>query len=127
VSSGNSPDTLQIIGTDPGDPPYYAVQGTFALPDVTLTSGSYYLALQSVSDYPNYLAGGTYGGGAAETHDGGLTWAPGYEYNSSLPVTITAVSAAPEPATWALMISGIALTGGIMRTRARRSALLLGA
>jgi hypothetical protein len=42
-------------------------------------------------------------------------------------VTLGTVSAAPEPSAWALMIAGIGLVGGMMRHRARRTALLLGA
>jgi hypothetical protein len=35
------------------------------------------------------------------------------------------ISAAPEPSSWALIIAGVAMVGGMMRYRARRSGLLL--
>ena len=38
-------------------------------------------------------------------------------------ITIGAVSAAPEPATWLLLFAGVAMIGGMLRSGRRRAAI----
>ena len=46
----------------------------------------------------------------------GSTTAPG-SYDPNLPVAAGAIAAVPEPATWAMMIGGVGMVGGMMRRR----------
>ncbi len=97
---------------------------------VAFGPGTYYFALQAVSPtLGTYLGQGTDPTGAAETNDGGVTWAFGYE-NSGNGVQLGGVAVGlygnmgggvSEPATWALMIMGL---GGVGTTlcRTRRAA-----
>ena len=92
---------------------------TFDVGTVALGAGTYYLALKAdTTIHGNYLGFGVQGFGAAETHDGGLTWASTYEGAPSIAVSIfDAGAAAPEPASWALMMIGFAGIGGALRRR----------
>ena len=92
---------------------------TFDVGTVALGAGTYYLALKAdTTIHANYLGLGVQSFGAAETHDGGLTWAPTYEGGPSIAVSIfDAGAAAPEPAAWALMMIGFAGIGGALRRR----------
>src|SRR5207248_1709645 len=100
------------------------VQSFFNLPSVSLDAGSYYFAVQSVTgSFQNYLSQGVAGFGAAETHDGGASWSPGYENFNSVAVGLydNSVGGVPEPTSWALMLVGFGGLGAMLR-RTRRLA-----
>ena len=71
-------------------------------------AGAGYFAFQSS---PNAFGFGTSGPGDA-AFNGAAVYS---DVRSGDPVVATAVSAAPEPATWALMIAGVGLVGGALR------------
>jgi len=97
-------------------------QEVFSLGTVALGPGTYYFAIQGVSPvFTTYLGFGQAASGAAETHDGGSTWASGYEGANSIAVQLTDASV-PEPATWAMMLVGIGGIGAVMRRRDRAAA-----
>jgi len=59
---------------------YNTTQENFDLGSITLGPGSYYFAVQAQSPvFETYLSQGTAGSGAAETTDGGTTWASGWQ------------------------------------------------
>jgi hypothetical protein len=94
------------------------VQAYFGLPSVTLGPGSYYFAVQAISsEFRTYLAEGTLTSGSAETHDGGASWGQLYEGLPSVAVSLSD-SGVPEPASWALLLTGLAVLGPALR-RAR--------
>lgn len=83
-----------------------------------LDAGTYFLAMQDVSStIQNYLQQGTSASGAAETFDGGTTWSPNYEGNTSIALTLTG-TAIPEP--MMLTVLGSAVLG--LATMRRRRA-----
>jgi hypothetical protein len=98
---------------------YHISQNFFDLGAVNLGAGEYFFAVQGVSPvFETFLAFGTAGAGAAETHDGGATWSQGYEYHPSVAVGLYDNGlGVPEPATWALMIGGFGLAGAMLRRR----------
>jgi hypothetical protein len=98
---------------------------SFALPSVTLGPGVYYFVLQGVSDT---LAGtiqmSSSPGPLTFTTNGGTTWqdidpsglAPSLGWAIRLEGNIIG-GGVPEPASWALMITGFGLTGAALRRR----------
>jgi hypothetical protein len=101
----------------------------FDVGSVTLNAGTYYFAVHSTSSaYSTYLSTGSTSSGAAETPDGGLTWTGTYQTHPSIAISLdstalsSAVSAVPEPSTWAMMLLGFAGVG-FMGYRRRKSAL----
>ncbi|HWF01458.1 MAG TPA: PEPxxWA-CTERM sorting domain-containing protein [Caulobacteraceae bacterium] len=111
---------------------YTTVNDSFALPDVTLAAGTYYLVLQNASvtagdpvywdsnegvsvAYANW-----YGNLANYDYDNNLTNSP--SSSSETFSILGVVTAAPEPGTWAMMLVGAAVIGGALRSR--RAALL---
>lgn len=119
--AGGLPGTILASGTDNFTSSSAlgggAVQNFFDVGTVALDAGTYYLAFKAdSSNIANYLGQGVQQSGAAETHDGGATWAAGYESQPSVAVAVFAV---PEPATWALMMIGFAGVGGALRRRSR--------
>lgn len=126
---GGLPGTILAIGTD-NFTSSVVVGSSFGLNETELTwnlgtvalgAGTYYLAIKAdTTIHGNYLGFGVQTFGAAETHDGGLTWATGYEGAPSVAVSLfDAKAAVPEPATWALMLVGFAGVGAAMRRRVR--------
>ena len=98
----------------------------FALPDVTLQAGSYYVAVQAISDsFETYLPRGEATSGGAETRNGGATWTANGSGYPSIALSLQGEPAAvvPETTTWAMMIVGFGLVGAAMR---RRNALRTG-
>jgi len=85
----------------------------FNIGSVGLSSGSYYFAVQAITPvFGDYLSSGVQENGAAETHNGGATWSPGYEGMSSVAVGLYNSSvggSVPEPSSLALV--GLALVG----------------
>jgi hypothetical protein len=108
---------------------YTINQENFDVGSVTLNAGTYYFAVHSTSSaYSTYLSTGSTSSGAAETPDGGLTWTGTYQTHPSIAISLdstalsSAVSAVPEPSTWAMMLLGFAGVG-FMGYRRRKSAL----
>lgn len=133
--AGGLPGTILAAGTDTITSS--ASLGTFGVENVdknffgvgpiALGPGVYYFALQAVSPVvTTYLGQGANMTGAAESNDGGETWAFGYE-NASNGAQLGGVAVAlygtggavPEPATWALMLVGAGGIGAMLRRRGR--------
>ena len=120
LESGSA--TLTTTSADPSVPSYLE---TFSIANITLGTGSYFFAVQAVtSNFGDYLQQGLVPSGAAETHDGGLTWSAGYENSSNGAelggISVAVGSSVPEPSTWAMIglgFAGLALAG----FRSRRS------
>jgi hypothetical protein len=95
---------------------YQVHQESFNVGTLDLAPGNYYFAVQATSQfYDNFLTPGVALSGAAETHDGGITWVSTYANQPSIAValydTSIEVAAVPEPSTWAMMILGFAVIG----------------
>jgi hypothetical protein len=104
------------LTTTSADPDLSSFLETFPIASITLSSGSYFFAVQAVtSNQSDFLQQGLVTSGAAETHDGGLTWSAGYENSSNgqelYGVSVALGSAVPEPSTWAMMLLGFAGLG----------------
>lgn len=126
ASGSNAPLTQTLQGNQYG---YNIVQETFGLgSNVSLASGSYYFAVQAISPiFDTYLSQGL-NGGAVETHDGGASWSSGYEYMNGVAVSLYEVAGGvPEPATWVMLLLGVAAVGAAMRAPRRRDALVAAA
>jgi hypothetical protein len=122
ISSGSSAIADNVTRPDG------LVQSFFNLPSVSLGAGSYYFAVQSVTaSFSNYLANGVAESGAAETHDGGASWSPGYEGQSSVAVALydnrVGAAGVPEPMSWALMLVGFGGMGAVLRRARQQTAV----
>ena len=116
----DSVSSVTSLGTDNSG--FYDVNKVFFnLGTVALGPGTYYFAIQGDSSvFENFLSTGLDETGAAETMDGGGTWAPGYEGIGGVAVGLyDASTTVPEPATWAMMIMGVAGVGFAMRRQAK--------
>jgi hypothetical protein len=104
--SGSSSVTTTSLGTSSG---YNLNLESFNTVAATLAAGSYFFAIQSVSpDFATYLEEGLVQSGAAETHDGGVTWGANYEGFGGISVALysNSISATPLPSTWTMLIAG---------------------
>jgi hypothetical protein len=122
VSAGSSTVTSYGAGSNG------SIEGFFGVGPQALGPGTYYFALQGVSaSFTEYLAEGMGAGGAANTGDGGASWAAGYycqgggQCMPSVAVSLFS-GGVPEPATWALMLTGFGTMGAAMRLRRKQSA-----
>jgi PEP-CTERM motif len=131
---GGLPGTILATGTNTissspsigsgtiGGAPANVSQNFFSVGTVALAPGTYYFAVQAVSPvFDTYLGQGVNNNGAAETHDGGVTWAPCYE--GICGVAVELFGAVPEPATWAMMLVGVGFAGAALRHRGRTAAV----
>ena len=110
---------MNSLGSDFG---YNVNQLFFDVGPQALGPGSYYFAIQVDSTFfDDYLGQGVLGSGAAESHDGGGSWAFGYgEFGlPSVAVALYGTAGVPEPATWAMALVGIGMAGAALRSRAR--------
>jgi len=96
---------------------------TFSVADLGLTAGTYYLNLAAPS-------GGFYwdlGTGGSTVFVTGPQGTGGVPYTNSFQIYGDAAAAAPaptpEPASWAMMVGGFGLAGGVLR-RTRRQAVV---
>ncbi len=133
---GGLPGTIIAAGTDSvtgyGTGGNGSIEGFFNTGPIFLGPGTYYFALQGVSaSFTEYLAEGTQAFGAANSQDGGVTWAPGYycggggDCSASVAISLFGTGGGggvPEPATWTLMLVGFAGLGGALRRRAKATA-----
>ena len=103
-------------------------QDAFGVGPTALGPGPYYFAFQAVSaNAAVYLGQGVTMTGAAESNDGGVTWAFGYENGPggaqlggvAVELTGTGGGTVPEPAAWALMLVGFGGIGATLRRRQR--------
>lgn len=100
--------------------------GTFALPDIHLAAGTYYLVLQNaltaagsqypdvywrISNGPSVAYSSFYGGDAKDIPEVGVG------SNSSAFRVIGTFDAVPEPATWAMLVIGFGAIGWTARRR----------
>ncbi|HLZ83387.1 MAG TPA: PEPxxWA-CTERM sorting domain-containing protein [Caulobacteraceae bacterium] len=102
-------------------------QNFFGVGPVALAAGTYYFALQAISSVPStYLGQGANMTGAAESNDGGVTWAFGYENGVGGAqlggVAVGLYTLVPEPGAWVLMLVGVGAVGAALRRRAARTA-----
>jgi hypothetical protein len=126
LSAGeDSVTSSSVIGTFGGE---NVSQDFFGVGPQALGPGTYYFAFQAVTTFPAiYLGQGVNMTGAAESNDGGVTWAFGYENGAggaqlggvAVQLTGTGGSTVPEPAAWALMLIGFGGIGVAMRRRPR--------
>jgi len=120
IASGSSAITGNVVGSDFI---YSEVDYVFNTGAVNLAAGTYFFAIQEVTgNFDDFLVGGADDTGAAETHDGGLTWSPDYEFEGGVSVSLssTAVSATPEPGAIYLLGSGLAGVAALRRRFVRK-------
>ena len=122
IVSGASALTASPFGVLPG---YQSTLQTFSITPTTLAPGNYFIAIQSVSsNYNTFLEQGAATTGAAESHDGGSTWITNYEMGQDGSIlggiSVALYGAAPEPATWSMLLVGIGGLGVAARVRRKR-------
>jgi hypothetical protein len=125
LSAGTDTITgAQSLGTDNvGGNTYDVTKLFFDVGPQAFGPGVYYFAVQAISPtHYAFLGGGAALFGAAETMDGGVTWASGYEGYDSIAVALYGtVGGVPEPAAWGLMLVGFGAAGGVLRRRTVRA------
>ena len=120
LASGHSsiPPTLTYVGANHGD---LAYRQFFSFGDITLSSGSYYFALQvETTNFFNSLAMGGLSSGAYDCREGQCS--PLYFRSiPSIAVGLYHEEAAPvpEPATYGMLLSGLSILGFAARRRKR--------
>ncbi|MDT9000294.1 PEP-CTERM sorting domain-containing protein [Paucibacter sp. APW11] len=105
---GSVINSRQSVGSNYG---LDLVEEGFSLPSISLAAGNYFFAVQAVSsDFQTYLATAN-GGGAFETHNGGVNWSSTYAGNSAVAVSLFGADAARLPEPTSLALVGLALAG----------------
>jgi len=104
------------LGTGFSTPDY-----SFGFAPASLAAGSYYLAVQSITtNFYDYLSKGVADSGAAQSADGGISWASGYGGagllfpSVAMSLTGTFDNNVPEPGSLALLLVGL---GAIYRRK----------
>jgi hypothetical protein len=98
--------TLEYGGTDA----LFGYQSDFSIPSLTLSAGTYWLALQNGAS--------TDGGGMFWNTNFGPSAAVSSQYGSVPSESFTIFgSPTPEPASWAMMLLGVGMIGFAMRRR----------
>jgi len=120
IASGTANSFTQSGGAFDNSGFYYVDTYAFDLSSVTLGAGSYFFALQDTnSNFQHYLTQGITNSGAAETHDGGITWGADYEGIGGVAVSLfdAPISTVPEPITLSLFGAGLASAVAMRRRK----------
>lgn len=122
VAAGSS---LLTATSGPTGVYYPTTEYKFYISPLSLKAGDYFFAFQNMTpDFYDYLSKGTSASGAFQSNDGGLTFSSSYRNFPSVAVSVygdSAVSAVPEPSTWAMMLLGFGGLGVFAYRRTRNS------
>lgn len=122
---------VTLSGTFINDQGYEVGTASFALPSVSLDAGTYYLVLTGATTSTGDVTFWDENNGPSSASAGGFGSLAGYDIpgttgSESFEILGTAAGdtgAVPEPASWALMISGFGMVGGALRASRRSIAV----
>lgn len=103
IDQGTASLSSTLVDSGIWEGSYDVYQSTFSIPSMTLTPGTYWLALQN--------AGTAQGGGLYWDQNGGPSLAVENMTGSIASESFSILSGVPEPSTWAMLILGVAMIG----------------